>query len=137
MNRIAAKIPWLVMSLTISTNVIATELVYQPVNPNFGGSPLNGAYLLNNAQSQNKHKDPSSRSTAGSSELDRFTSILQSRLLSQLLADVGNGNTGGLETDQFSIVIGDDGIGGLSVLINDKETGESTTISVNGLVPDQ
>ena len=36
----------------------ATELVYTPVNPSFGGNPLNGTWLLNNAQAQNDHDDP-------------------------------------------------------------------------------
>jgi curli production assembly/transport component CsgF len=30
----------------------ATQLVYQPTNPNFGGNPLNGSYLLTTAQAQ-------------------------------------------------------------------------------------
>ncbi len=36
----------------------ATELIYTPVNPVFGGNPLNGPVLLNNAQAQNNKKDP-------------------------------------------------------------------------------
>jgi hypothetical protein len=36
----------------------ATELVYTPVNPAFGGNPLNGTWLLNNAQAQNDYDDP-------------------------------------------------------------------------------
>jgi hypothetical protein len=36
----------------------ATEIVYVPVNPVFGGSPLNGQVLLGMAQATNKHKDP-------------------------------------------------------------------------------
>jgi curli production assembly/transport component CsgF len=30
----------------------ASEMVYHPVNPTFGGSPLNGAALLSQAQAQ-------------------------------------------------------------------------------------
>lgn len=36
--------------------LLASELVYTPINPSFGGSPLNASMLLNKAQSQNKHK---------------------------------------------------------------------------------
>ncbi|HZK92314.1 MAG TPA: curli assembly protein CsgF [Stellaceae bacterium] len=32
----------------------ASQLTYSPVNPTFGGSPLNGSYLLAVAQSQGK-----------------------------------------------------------------------------------
>lgn len=116
----------------------ATELVYTPVNPNFGGNPLNGTYLLNQAQLQNDHDDPDALSSSFErpSDLDRFVSSLQSRLIGQLLADVGDGNTGSLTTDQFSIAVNDDGAGGLEVLVTDLITGDTTTISVNGLIPD-
>lgn len=30
----------------------ATEQVYRPVNPQFGGNPLNGAFLMQQAQAQ-------------------------------------------------------------------------------------
>lgn len=30
----------------------ATQLVYHPANPTFGGNPLNGTYLLSQAQAQ-------------------------------------------------------------------------------------
>ncbi|WP_213608401.1 curli assembly protein CsgF [Pseudoalteromonas sp.] len=36
----------------------ATELVYTPINPSFGGNPLNANMLLSKAQAQNKHKAP-------------------------------------------------------------------------------
>ena len=98
------KLPSLFLSSSLALFAAAaqaTELVYSPTNPAFGGSPLNGPYLLSNAQSQNDHSDPdapSFGSTSQTSSLDRFTSSLQSRLLSQLLTDVGNGAGGSLET---------------------------------------
>lgn len=46
--------------LTACVQASATELVHTPVNPAFGGNPLNGTWLLNNAQAQNDHDDPSS-----------------------------------------------------------------------------
>src|SRR3974390_2577099 len=36
----------------------ATSIVYTPVNPSFGGNPLNGPVLLNSANAQNRFKDP-------------------------------------------------------------------------------
>jgi len=69
--------------LLLSAGASATELVYTPVNPSFGGSPLNGAWLLGNAQAQNNKKDPDAldRSSlfGNQSVLDRFTSQLESR----------------------------------------------------------
>jgi curli production assembly/transport component CsgF len=35
-----------------ATIAVASEMVYHPVNPTFGGNPLNGANLLATAQAQ-------------------------------------------------------------------------------------
>ena len=40
--------------LAISGPALAGTLVYAPTNPTFGGNPLNGSYLFNNAQVQNQ-----------------------------------------------------------------------------------
>ncbi|MCF4998480.1 curli production assembly protein CsgF [Pseudomonas syringae] len=117
--------------------VQATELVYTPVNPSFGGNPLNGTWLLNNAQAQNDYDDPDlkSRTTvAGTSALERFTSQLQSRLLGQLLDNISTGNTGSLSTDAFIVNVIDDS-GALSIEVTDRATGEISEILVNGLNP--
>ncbi|BBM02191.1 curli assembly protein CsgF [Microbulbifer sp. GL-2] len=114
----------------------ATELIYTPVNPSFGGNPLNGNYLLNNASAQNSKKDPKSDKSpySDSSSLDRFTDTLESRLLSQLLTDVGDGNDGTLVTDDFIVNILDvDGT--LTITITDAVTGEISEIVVVGLNP--
>ncbi len=44
---------------TLSFCASATEMVYTPINPSFGGNPLNANMLLSKAQAQNKHKAPS------------------------------------------------------------------------------
>ena len=111
----------------------ATELVYTPVNPAFGGNPLNGAWLLSNAQAQNDHKDPDLEDgTPGTTALQRFTSQLESRLLSQLLTNIENGNTGSLTTDSFLIDIVDVD-GSLTIVITDRLTGEVAEVIVDGL----
>jgi curli production assembly/transport component CsgF len=115
--------------------VHATELVYTPVNPSFGGNPLNGTWLLNNAQAQNDFDDPDlkSRATAtGTSALDRFSAQLQSRLLGQLLDNISTGNTGSLSTDAFIVNVVDDS-GQLTIEVTDRATGELSEIKVNGL----
>lgn len=116
--------------------VSATELIYEPVNPNFGGNPLNGSYLLNNAQAQDRHKDPDREDMLYEqpSALDRFTDSLETRLLNQLLTDVGNGNSGELITDDFVVqIVDNDGV--LTVLITDRATGDKSEIIVSGLNP--
>ena len=134
MNRSPQKITGMLLAgLFISTGVSATELVYTPVNPSFGGSPLNGAWLLGNAQAQNDTKDPDAidrSSLTGTSALDRFTSQLESRLLSDLLGDVRDGRTGSITTDDFIVNIINDDIGNLVVNITDRLTGEVSEIII-------
>ena len=115
----------------------ATELVYTPINPSFGGNPLNGTWLLNNAQAQNDYDDPDLKdrtTVAGTSALERFSSQLQSRLLGQLLDNISAGNTGSLSTDAFIVNVVDDS-GQLTIELTDRATGELSEIEVNGLAP--
>jgi curli production assembly/transport component CsgF len=117
--------------------VQATELVYTPVNPSFGGNPLNGTWLLNNAQAQNDYDDPDLNNrtpVAGTSALERFTSQLQSRLLGQVLDNISSGNSGSLSTDAFVVNVVDDS-GSLTIEVTDRATGEISEIQVNGLNP--
>ena len=44
--------------LLTPVTALATELVYEPINPSFGGNPLNGSFLLSKANSQNAHSAP-------------------------------------------------------------------------------
>jgi len=126
-----------ICSLCTAVNVaLASELIYEPTNPNFGGNPLNGTFLLSNAQSQDDNKDPDSLADLYEqpSALDRFTDSLETRLLNQLLTDVGNGNSGELITDDFIVqIVDNDGV--LTVLITDRETGDTSEVIVSGLNP--
>ncbi|MEH8154700.1 curli assembly protein CsgF [Aeromonas caviae] len=127
----------LLLALTVSMTASASELIYRPTNPSFGGNPLNSSHLLGTANAQNDYKDPSTGSSSGTSALDRLTSSLQSRLVSQLLADIGKdgSQSGSLVTDEFAInVVDEDGT--LVVSITDRSTNETTMIEVNGLIAD-
>jgi curli production assembly/transport component CsgF len=44
----------IVAAFAVSTAASATEQVYHPVSPTFGGNPLNGSFLLSTAQAQGK-----------------------------------------------------------------------------------
>ncbi len=117
--------------MTLSSSVAATQLVYEPVNPAFGGHYLNGSYLLANAQAQNDHSGGSGYTPP--TALERLASSLQSRLMSQLFNDAANGGEGYLKTDDFEInVVNEDG--SLIVHITDLLTGETTIIEVGGIV---
>ncbi|KHL69934.1 MULTISPECIES: curli assembly protein CsgF [Pseudomonas] len=120
-------------------SVQASELVYTPINPSFGGNPLNGGWLLGNAQAQNDHSAPGSGLGAGytgTTALERFTSQLESRLLSQLMTNIESGQTGTLTTSAFIIEIQDNANSGiLSILVTDRVTGEVSEIVLSGWTP--
>ncbi len=109
--------------------VLASKLTYTPVNPTFGGNPLNTTHLFSRAEAINDYEDDSS-SSSSTSTIDSLVSSLQSRLLSELIS---NGETGSLVTDDYTLNITDDGDGGLTLSIIDALTGETTTIQVSGL----
>lgn len=124
--------------------VWATELVYQPVNPSFGGSPLNGGWLLNSANAQNGHTAPSSGGSASGgykapTALETFNQRLQSMILDRLATSItgnvfdnnGELRPGTVDTTNFSISIVDIGNGMLRITTTDKATGASTTFEVN------
>ncbi len=133
----------LLASLSAPLTVAAGEMVYQPINPSFGGNPLNGSVLLNSANAQNKHTAPSSGSAYSGyktpSALETFNLRLQSMILDRLATSItgsvfdSNGNLipGTVETSNFSINIVDLGNGMLKITTVDKTTGASTSFEVN------
>lgn len=120
----------------------ATELVYQPVNPAFGGNPLNGSVLLGNAQAQDRHKDPEAQKNSLQGGLDKtplqeFNEILERSILGQLAnaatgSVISNGKLvpGTVVTGNFTINISDLGGGLLRVTTTDKATGATSTFEV-------
>ncbi|MCL5426078.1 MAG: curli assembly protein CsgF [Gammaproteobacteria bacterium] len=112
----------------------AGELIYKPLNPSFGGDPFMGTYLLGKAQSQDTNTDPNIRGIESLSSTERLIQSLESRLISQLINDVGSGDIGegSFDSGDFSVVVRDEG-GQLIVRVVDKVTGDVTNISVGGL----
>lgn len=133
----------LTLSLPISLFIspaFATDLVYVPGNPSFGGNPINGSILLNSASATNKHPAPASASTGALSQtpLQQFNSMLERSILSQLAVGAASKiSTGGklvpgtVETANFSITILDLGGGVLQITTVDKATGLSTSFQVS------
>ncbi|MBR2513531.1 MAG: curli production assembly protein CsgF [Halomonas sp.] len=120
--------------LALSPIAQAGELIYRPLNPSFGGDPFMGSYLLGKAQSQDTNTDPNARRAQPLNPTQRLIQNLESRLISQLISDVGRGDIsdGGFDSDDFSVVVNDVG-GELTVRVVDKLTGDVTNISVGGL----
>lgn len=121
----------------------AGPLVYQPVNPTFGGNPLNGNYLLGRAQSQDNHKDPAASSAlnplGSQSQLEQFNNALQQAVLSRVSAAVSSSIIGAdgrlipgtVETQNFNITIADLGGGRIRITTTDKLTGSSTSFDIS------
>ena len=88
---------------------LASPLVYQPVNPNFGGSPLNGPQLLNEAQAQKNFTDASSALADTLNKAltpsEQFAATIQSRLLSALADKITNAVFGSNPQDSGTFTV--------------------------------
>jgi curli production assembly/transport component CsgF len=60
------------IGIAASAPALASEMVYHPVNPTFGGNPLNGSFLLSTAQAQGE----GAKSGAQSPDLSGLTNAL-------------------------------------------------------------
>jgi len=121
--------------MLLSGPALASGLIYTPVNPTFGGSPLNGSYLLGMAQANNHFQ----ATTPQLSQLDQFNKTLQQTILSRIASSISSGIVdskgnlipGELDTQNFSISIVDLGNGTLQITTTDKTTGQSTSFEVS------
>ena len=118
----------------LASPVVAGELTYQPVNPNFGGSPFNGAPLLNSANAVNNFTQPTQNARDSARDfaerLDRaILSQLSRTLTTGLINDDGTFNAGTFQTGVNTIVVGE-GAGGTTVTITNNETGEISVITI-------
>lgn len=140
-NRRLVVVAGLVLMTGLCSGVQASELAYVPNNPSFGGNPLNGPVLLNQAQAQNHYveKSSSSGAYAGQTALTQFNSMLQSAILSRVSSAVtssivgANGQLvpGTVETTDFRIAITNLQGGLLQIVTTDKNTGQTTQFQVN------
>ncbi|WP_040440093.1 curli assembly protein CsgF [Algicola sagamiensis] len=76
----------LILSL-FAGSTYASQLVYKPINPSFGGNPLNGTFLLNSAQSQNSHSAPARQQETFD---ERLQSSLERAYLNRLVREITN-----------------------------------------------
>jgi len=81
MNKITSM---LCISIMTIASVNASELVYTPINPSFGGSALNGSFLLGKAQAQNKHKAKLSKK----SYAEKFQESLERAYLNKMIREI-------------------------------------------------
>ena len=118
----------------------ASDLVYTPNNPSFGGNPNNAPGLMANASATKKHAESSGRgnSMLNQSPLEQFNQTLERSVISQLSSSTaskligsnGKLTPGSLSTANFTINIIDMGGGVLRVDTTDKATGAMTSFMV-------
>ena len=114
-----------VLLMLISPLSWAGTMTFQFRNPNFGGNPNNGAFLLNSAQAQNFGIETPSA-------LDNFTQAIQSQILGGLLSNINTGKPGRMVTNDYIVDIANRD-GQLQLNVTDRKTGQTSTIQVSGL----
>ena len=119
----------------------AGELVYQPVNPSFGGNPLNGDFLLQQAKIQNQHEREGDIGYEPPDPTEQFADNLERQLLNGLATNIANriypdgedeeGLTG---RETWSVgsttVVAEPVNGEIRLTIEDALRGTSTTVTV-------
>jgi len=108
----------------------ASELVYTPINPSFGGSPLNAQWLMNSAEAQNRFEEEIDL-------MEEFEEMLNRQVLLRITRNIiietfGEEDVfypGHYEVGNYAIDMSTDGVV-ITVVMTDMLTGESTTIAV-------
>jgi len=113
------------------------DLVYEPINPAFGGSPGNTQFLLNTANNQNPFEGGGGFDRFRDDPLQNFEDRLQRQVLNQLsqeviqdrFGDIDLTQEGSFNFERFSVDV-TPGPAGISIRVFNKQTGESTTVEV-------
>lgn len=129
------KIRWAISVLLCCSPLSwAGNMTFQFINPNFGGNPNNGSFLLSEANAQNSYRSPDSYDFGSSqtSALDSFSAALQSQLLGSLMGNIAQGKPGRMVTKDFIIDVKNND-GQLLMNVTDRGTGKTSTIEVDGL----
>jgi curli production assembly/transport component CsgF len=131
---------WVLLAMSTQLAVHAGELRYTPVNPTFGGNPLNSSGLQAIASAQNDFKAPVAPKVPAPTALEKFTASIQTAIESRAQSAVVNalfdkkGFTPGepINAGNFTITVTADPQkpGELVLVTTDKVTGGSTTINL-------
>ena len=116
---------------------VAGDLVWSPINPSFGGSSLNGQWLLSSAQIQDPHGFlQTKRESTKRDPLERFEERLTDRIFYQLSTEIVNAAFGEGAMEEGQYIVGDYTIDvsadgdGIKTTITENATGNSTTVEV-------
>src|SRR5215470_18100963 len=78
------------VALTTAGAVRAGSIVYTPTNPSFGGSPLNGSWLLQQGQAQNDYAQSQQQQQAQAGASLTPGQVFAQQLKSQLYSSLAN-----------------------------------------------
>jgi curli production assembly/transport component CsgF len=131
-NHTAANILCCAFFLIMVSAAGATEIIYAPINPTFGGNPNNTPGLMGTAQAQN------SFTAEVQTPIETFNASLQRSILSRLASQslnaiFGSGNqlkVGTYDTDVYTVQVIEDGLDSLTIITTDKITGETSSFAV-------
>ena len=125
--------------LTLSLGTGATEMVYTPINPSFGGNPNNAPGLLSIAQVQNSMRAPVVVSTVVPlTAVEKFSASLNSLILNRLASETmatlfGTSSllkAGTYTAGDFTVTLSQpDSSSNLTIVTSDK-AGNSSTIEI-------
>ena len=126
--------PLAVLALTVSTTAYSQDLTFTPINPSFGGSPLNSSHLMGIAGAQKPEKKTAARAEQTDSEI--FLKQLQSRLLSALAGQVTDAIFGDSPQENGTITFGNQivtfqrGLDSVVLTVVDLAAGTTTEIEI-------
>jgi len=134
------KLSFIISVVVFSTSSLASQLVYQPINPTFGGNPMNASMLMSKAQAQNKHKEKRPEK----SYADKFQESLERSVMNKLIRQITDYANGELDEDGNPIFLEDQLFSSgdyiieviisnpdsLTVQLTNTDTGEVTIIEI-------
>ncbi len=127
------------VSLILSFRSFSSELTFKFLNPSFGGDPLYGSFLLQEAQLQNTFKEKSTSFYKPKSLLERFSESFTNQLIyrmADIMLDQIFGENNQLPEEPATYTIGNfritfDPTGDNYIFeIYDLSTGESTRLEM-------
>lgn len=108
------------------------DIIYQPVNPSFGGNYLNSSHLQFLASSQKKYEKPREEESTSA----QFLNMLESRLYSALAAEVTDAIFGENALPNGTITFDDQQVAFINtgteiqLIVTDFTTGQVTNITI-------
>ena len=117
----------------LSTGALAQDLVYQPVNPSFGGDPFNSSHLLGLAQQQNDFDDTTFEPI---DPQQQFADSLERQIFNRTSQEIVNEIFGEDGSDSGTFNVGDQQIAfqqvgeEVQITLTDVTTGATTQITV-------